>query len=288
MSSYRERAEEMVRNAGSIGSPPLIYDRLVEVINHPRSGAGDIAAVISEDQGLTTRLLKVVNSAFFALPWRVDTVSAAVRVVGTRQIRDLAVATAVISMFDSIPDDLVDMESFWHHSLACGVTARTLASHRGEDNVERFFVAGLLHDIGRLIMFTQAGPQMWLAMDMAREDSTPLVESERSATGTDHAQVGGALMDSWNFPAALRESVRYHHEPRRASRFPVEAAAVHVSDVVANAMGWGRSGAAVLPPLDPAAWDTLGIETGLLPLILEDAERQLEAALHLVTQRETV
>lgn len=280
--SPRARAEELVRHAGTVGSPPLIYERLVSVLNHPHSGAGDIAAVIGEDQGLTTRLLKVVNSAFFSLPWRVDTVSAAVRVVGTRQIRDLAVATAVLRMFSDIPDDLVDVQSFWHHSLAVGVTARVLSSHRGEDNIERYFVAGLLHDIGRLILFTTAGGDMARALGMVRDEGVTLLQAERAAAGTDHAHVGGALLDQWNFPSALREAVRYHHEPRRATHFPVETAAVHVSNLVANGLGWGRSGEASLPGFEPAAWDALGLDLGLLPLILEDAARQLEAALHLI------
>ncbi|MEQ9400728.1 MAG: HDOD domain-containing protein [Longimicrobiales bacterium] len=282
----RARAEELVRNAGSVGSPPLIYQRLVEVINHPRSAAGDIAGVIAEDQGLTTRLLKVVNSAFFSLPWRVDTVSAAVRVVGTRQIRDLAVATAVLRLFDDVPAELVDMESFWHHSLACGVTARVLASHRGEDNIERYFVAGLLHDVGRLILFTGAGAEMTAAMERARTEGCALFLAEREEAGVDHAVVGGALMDQWSFPPALREAVRYHHEPRRASQFPVETAAVHVADVVATAMAWGRSGETRVPPLDKDAWDTVGLDVDLAPMILDDAGRQMEAALHLIQGRE--
>ncbi len=279
------RARQLVEDAGHIASPPVIYQRLVEVINHPRSGAADIAAVIGEDQGLTTRLLKVVNSAFFSLPWKVDTVTAAVRVVGTQQIRDLAVATSVVSLFTDVPEDLLDMESFWHHSLACGVGARVLASHRGADNVERFFVAGLLHDLGRLVLLLSAGPEMREALLMAQEGGTPLLECERATVGTDHAHVGGVLLTQWDFPPALREAVRLHHQPRLARQFPVETAAVHLADVMANAMAWGRSGEARIPDFEPCAWNSLGLDHALIPLILEDAERQIEAAVHLVAGR---
>lgn len=274
------RPADLVAGATTIASPPQIYERLMTVINHPRSGSADIAAVIAEDQGLTARLLKIVNSAFFSFPRRIETVTTAVTIVGTGQIRDLALATSVMTLFQDVPADLVDMESFWFHSLACGTVARVMASHRRENNVERFFVSGLLHDIGRLIIYMEAGNAARDAIERCRVTGEPLHACESEVFGFEHAQVGGALLGQWAFPASFREAVAYHHRPRRASRFPVETAAVHVADVIANAMRWGCSGEPRVPPLDPDAWSRLGIDVGLLPIILEDAERQLEAAVH--------
>ena len=275
-------AREFAAGALTVASPPLVYEHLVRVINDPRSGPADIGQVISDDPGLTARLLKIVNSAFFAFPRRIETVTQAVTVVGTSQIRELAFATSVISMFDDVPGDLVDMKSFWHHSIACGVTARVIAAHRREANVEQFFVAGLLHDIGRLIIFAGAGREAREAIERARESEMPLHVAEREILGCDHAQVGGALMERWNISGAHREAVAYHHAPRLASRFPVEAAAVHVADIVAHALEWGRSGETRVPPFEPKAWETLGVETSLLPFILDEAERQEHDALHLL------
>lgn len=272
----------MAASAITVASPPLIYDRLVRVINDPRSGSADIGTVISDDQGLTVRLLKIVNSALFSFPRRIDTVAQAVTVVGTSQIRELAFATSVMTMFGDVPRELADMDSFWHHSLACGVTARVMAGHRREDNVERFFVAGLLHDIGRLIIFMKAGKEAREAMEVANDEGISLHAAERRVLGCDHAQVGDALMERWNISGAFREAVAYHHAPRMATRFPVETAAVHVADIAAHAMAWGGSGEARVPPFDASAWETLGVEVGLVPLILDEAERQTEAALHLL------
>ena len=183
-------AKAIVSRVETVASPPLVYERLVEVINHPRSGSADIARVIGEDQGLTGRLLRVVNSALFAFPRPVETVAQAVTVVGTSQIRDLALATSVTTLFDGVPGDLVDAESFWFHSLACGMTARAIAAHRGEDNVERFFVAGLLHDIGHMVTYMSAGDLAREALDRARTTGLPLHECEREVMGCDHGQVG--------------------------------------------------------------------------------------------------
>ncbi len=273
-------AQRLVEGAVKVASPPLVYNRLVEVINHPRAGSADIARVIGEDQGLTGRLLKVVNSAFYSFPRPVETVVAAVTVVGTSQIRDLALATSVMSLFDGVPKDLVDLESFWYHSLACGIMARTIAAQRGEDNIERFFVSGLLHDIGHLVIYMRAGAKGFEAIEMARSTGRPLCECEREVLSCDHAHVGHALLAQWNFPGAFQEAVAYHHHPRLASLFPVEVAATHVAEIAAHALRWGRSGGETVPPFDAAAWDVLDFEPDAIPRVVEETERQLQAAVH--------
>lgn len=275
------KAADLVAGAVTISSPPLIYQRLVEVINHPRSGPSDIAAVISEDQGLTVRLLRVVNSAFFSFPQRIETVTQAVTVVGTVQVRDLALATSVMTLFDDVPPELVSMESFWKHSLATGVAARVIAGIRQENNVERFFVAGLLHDVGRLIMCMRAGELVKDAMELVESTGGLLYTAEKDVFGFHHAKVGGLLMDQWNMPASYREGVAYHHNSRRASRFPVETAAVHVADIISNGMQWGSSGERRVPDVDAHAWDALDIDPTKLPMIFDDIEHQFGAVAQL-------
>ena len=274
--------QDLVQGSVRLASPPLIYERLMEVINHPRGGAADVAKVIREDSALTARLLKVVNSAFFSFPRRIDTVSQAVTVVGTSQVRDLALATSVVTLFKDIPPDLADMDGFWRHSLACGVGARVLAGFRRESNVERFFVAGILHDVGKLVLYLRAPEEAREAMETAREGAMLLHKAEWQVLGFDHTQVGEALLGLWNLPSILREAVHFHHHPLRATRFPVETAAVHTADVIANALGMGSGGEAYVPPLSPEAWDSLGIEVPFLPSAVEELERQFEAAVHLV------
>jgi len=273
--------QDVVRSVGTVVSPPQVYLKLVEVINHPRSGPADVGRVLSEDSGLTSRLLKLVNSAMFSFPQRIGSVTHAVQVVGTAQVRDLALATSIVTTFDGVPDDLVHMESFWRHSLACGVAARTLAALRRENNVERFFVAGLLHDVGRLVLFLSMPDAMRTALQQAKERGECLHTVEREVLGFDHAQVGAALMSSWNFPGVFTEVVGYHHMPALASRFPVEAAAVHAGDVIANGLFIGNSGQPVVPGLEAGAWDQLGIDANLPPSLLDDIERQYKDAAYI-------
>ena len=119
-------------------------------------------------------------------------------------------------------------------------------------------------------------------MEEARTRRTLFHLAERNVLGFDHGQVGEALLDQWNMPASLREALHYHHSPRRASRYPVETAAVHVADIMANALGFGHGGESFVPPLSPEAWDALGIDAALIPNAVEEMERQFSAAVHLV------
>lgn len=274
------RPADLLRGKVTLASPPLVYGRLMEVLSHPHAGSADIARVIAEDAGLTTRLLRVVNSAFFSFPREVWDVGQAVRVVGTTQVRDLALATSVMALFRDIPRDLVDMDSFWRHSLACGVTARAIAARRGEHNVERFFAGGVLHDLGHLVLYTHAGDEAREAILAARVSGRPLHECERSILGFDHAEVGQELLRMWNLPAPFLESVGHHHAPSRAGLFPVDAAAVHVAEVTVHALGEGSTGEEQVPPFDPWAWEVLGLPADEFPQVVEESERQLCAALN--------
>jgi putative nucleotidyltransferase with HDIG domain len=266
----------------SVASLPGIYLRLCDVINDPRSSAVDVGRVMAEDPGLTARLLRLVNSALYGFPSRIETVSQAISIVGTAQLSDLALATSVIRAFANMPEDLVTMESFWRHSVACGTTARVIASRRREPNVERFFVAGLLHDIGRPIIFMRAAVEERQALALAEEKTLALFEAEQQVMGFDHTHVGSALLEAWKLPLSLREAVAFHHHPERAHRFPVEAGTVHVADILANGLRLGSSGERMVPPFVPAAWDLLGLSPAIIPGILEEAERQYHAAVQVV------
>lgn len=274
--------KQLIEDSKELGSPPIIYRRLMEVINHPRGGAGDVANVIREDTALTARLLKLVNSAFFAFPKKIDTVSQAVSVVGTSQVRDLSLATSVTDMFSGVPADILDVEGFWKHSLACGVAARVVAGMRNEANVERFFVAGILHDVGRLVLLLRAPDVTRELMEAARAEEKLLYEVERAALGWDHARVGGMLMKHWSMPEALVEALALHHDPTRAQRYPVEAATMHVADILANALQMGSSGERFVPQISAGAWSKLGVAPQMVSFAVEEVDQQYTAAVHLL------
>ena len=169
---------------------------------------------------------------------------------------------------------MVNMESFWRHSVGCGLTAKMLATYRREANVELFFTAGILHDLGRLIMFQKEPERALEAMMRAKEENKLLYIAEREIFGYDHAAVGRVLVQSWKLPPRVEEVVAFHHSPAAASRFPVETSIVHVADVVTHVMRLGNSGESCVPPLDRKGWDSLGLSLNVLTPIVDQVERQ--------------
>ena len=251
--------ERLVQNVSTIHSLPLFYSRLDETINHPRSSITDIAKIISEDQGLTARVLKLANSPLFGYYSKIESITQAVTIIGIQQVRDIALALSVMDVFKGIPEDLVNMEQFWRHSIATGLTARLLATSQREANLERFFVAGILHDVGRLVMFTAIPDICRQMLEECRCGNRLLFQAEVERLAFDHAEVGGNLLRRWKIPPRIAEPVEFHHNCQRAAQYPRETAILHVADIIAHALELGNSGEIFVPRLDAAVWNGLNI-----------------------------
>ena len=266
--------DDFVNGSERLSTVPIVYAKLSEAINSPRSSVGYISTIIGQDASLTARLLRVVNSAFYGFPRKIDTISRAVLVVGTQQLRDLALATSVMKLFKKIPEKYVTMESFWRHSVSCGVAARTIAGYCREPNVERFFVAGILHDIGKLIIYDRMPDKSDVILKRAMESNELVYKVEQDIIGFDHAAVGGALIKAWRLPSNLEEVVMSHHAPILSTRYLRDASIIHVADAIVHAMQLGCSGEQFMPPVNEQAWKSLELSQEILPQIFDIVDRQ--------------
>jgi len=202
--------------------------------------------------------LKIANSPFYGFPSKIDKISLAVTLIGTREISGLALGLSVLSTFDKIPQKLLDMFSFLKHSVACGILTRMLASHKGISQTEQFFVSGLLHDLGRLILYCNFPEDSRNTLNLSRTTNNLLYEVERDYLGCNHSHVAKLLIKQWKLPISLENNVFYHHNPSEAPQ-PVPATLVHLADIITNGLGIGTSGERFVPPLDTEAWDSLGL-----------------------------
>ncbi|MEW6569701.1 MAG: HDOD domain-containing protein [Nitrospirota bacterium] len=273
---------DLIKGDVKVSSPPTVFFLLNEALNNPSISVLDIANIISGDQGLTARLLRLANSPFHGFPSKIETISQAVLILGTQQIHDLTLATTVLSLFEKLPKELVNIESFWYHSISCGLAARVIAAYRREPNVERFFVAGTLHDIGRLIMYMKM-PELSLdILVQSKKSGELLYKVERERMGFDHADVGGILLENWKLPLSIEEMVRFHHNPLRAMHFPIETAVIHVADIIAHAMQLGTSGERFVPPLDATAWERIEISPSIISSILKRVDQQFTETIRML------
>ncbi len=272
--------DRLLRNKLELPSLPVIFNQISEAIRDPRSSAFHVANIISNDSSLSALLLKIANSAFYSFPTKIDTISRAVAIIGTKQLSTIALGTCALSMFKDIPPDLMDMRSFWEHSITCGIVARIIASHKDNSTTERFFLAGLLHDIGRLTMYKYVPAQAKEALLRAKQTNSLLHKVEEEVFGFDHCLIGGMLFKEWRFPVTLEDSVRYHHGDSE-SEMSLEPAIVHLSDLIANALGIGTSGERLVPPLDTKAWEEIGLSTGVLSATINQADRHISETVHI-------
>ncbi len=267
----REDLDAIVRQDLELASHPEIFRQVLQAANDPTSSAAYVADVVSKDVALSVKLLKIVNTPYYGFPQKVETLSRAIVLLGSNKIVNLALGISVVSMFQGLDTDLLDMSAFWKHSVACGVVGMLLAMHCGEQDEERFFVAGLLHDVGRLIMLKNRlqSVQKVLAESRCRKMALHALEKER--WGFSHAELSRAVLEKWQLPESLVTAVGFHHSPGGCG-YAREAVMNHVADFLAHALDLGRSGATLMPPLDPEAWKSLGLSKNVLPVLARQVD----------------
>jgi putative nucleotidyltransferase with HDIG domain len=272
---------ELVRGVGALITLPDVFIRISQLVEDPNSNMADIARVVSQDPSFTVRLLRVANSSFYGFSSRIDTVPKAVAIIGTSQIRSLALATSVASSFDGLPNTLVSMENFWKHSLYCALAARTLAKQARKCDPDAVFTAALLHDIGELVIFNrmpqQAKEALLLVLDSG--DELPVHQAERQIMGFDHSQVGGELARQWKLPPMLEECIEFHHDIPAAQRFPREAALVHIANILALMAEVRTLDSGDVSPIDPRAWEMIGLNADdVIQSTVEEAQEGIAEA----------
>ncbi|HEX5364328.1 MAG TPA: HDOD domain-containing protein [Gallionella sp.] len=268
---------KLVRSVDGIATLPHIFIRINQLVNDPDSSMHDIARVVSQDLSFSMRLLRVANSPFYGFSSSIDTVDKAVSVIGTSKIRSLALSMSVASSFSSLLNDLVSMDNFWRHSLYCAVIARILAKQTGKCDPEVMFTAGLLHDIGELIIFNrlpeQAREVLLLVQDSV--DDLPMHVAERQILGFDHGQVGLELARQWNLPPMLEECIGYHHAVAEVQHFPREVALVHLANILAQMAELDTLDPADVTAIDPHAWELTGLGVEIVELVVREAQEEI-------------
>ncbi|MFM2092080.1 MAG: hypothetical protein RLZZ127_2569 [Planctomycetota bacterium] len=271
------RPETLLQGVGALGSLPTTWIAIRDTVERPGATTADIAAAAGRDPDLVVRLLRLANSAMYGLARRVESIPQAVGLLGTRQVCDLALACSVVERFKGVPPDLLDMATFWRHSVATAITCRLIAARRGEANPERMFVIGLLHDVGRLVFALRAPEALAAALARVRSGAAPATEAERAEIGFDHAVMGETLLTQWRLPPAVAKAVGNHHAALTASGHAIESACVHVADLLCHGLGFGSAGDAVpAPALVPAAWELTGLAPADLAGIADGLDRSLD------------
>ena len=248
-----KRLDDLVRQVRDLPSLPTSVTRVMQLTNDPKAGLSDVAQALASDQGLAARVLKLANSAYYGSSRRIGTVSEAVVILGMRTTRNLTLATSCQDMLErEVQGYFLPRGALWRHSLACAAAAQNLAKRANFRGTEEAFVAGLLHDIGKVVMSAYLKAEFAQVLTRVAKGKLTFSDAEREALGFDHAEVGARLLERWNLPAALVTAVRHHHVPSQVPE-NLLAALVHVADTICLTLGIGLGVDGMAYALDPNA-----------------------------------
>ncbi len=263
--------QELFQGDVEIPSLPEIYYDFKEAMEDPDGSFDRISEIITTDTGLSVRLLQIVNSAFYGFPSQIETISHAISVIGLEQLNNLVLSTVVMDRFKGIPDSVINMESFWKHSIACGLAARVIATHREEVNTERYFVAGMIHDVGRLVIALSAPFSILSVFMRCKSEEIPLHKAEKEVLGFNHTDVGKLLLEKWQLPVFHQNVVGNHHQEISTD---IESGILNLADCIANDLKLGDSGEASFHlELNNEIWGKLQLSEGNeIEKIMEEVE----------------
>ncbi|MBM4127885.1 MAG: HDOD domain-containing protein [Nitrospira sp.] len=275
-------ADELVQSCTSIFTLPDMYFRVRDVVDDPKSTTDDLVNAIKFDPAIAARLLRIVNSPLYGFPQQIDTLTRAVTLLGMQAVNDLVMATTVGRTFSGMTMQLMDMPMFWQKSVLCALLGGRIAKSCGIDDSERFFIEGLLRDIGHVVLYQTVPQRAQSALVEAGYLGAALAEVEQASIGCDFAEVGAELIRSWGMPAQIEQAIRYQLRPSEAGEFALHASIVHLAGVVADHEDLAPKGRQEGWPFEPHAVTTTGFAPAHLPNVLFEARAQLQDTLTLI------
>lgn len=270
--------ESLVSGIDRLVSLPEVSIKINHLLIQGDYSSSNLADIITHDSDISARLLRLVNSAFYGLPSRIDTIQRAVTVAGAHEVRNLVMATTAMRTFTGIPGELVDMDEFWRHAVTTGVLAQAISEHCHTLHSDRLFVAGMLHDLGRLVIYLTLPDKARKILLITGGDEWILAETEQEILGFSHMDVGAELFKSWGLPDGFQTIARYHHQPQLATDHQHDVAIVHIALAIARGQMAGFSIDEMLWAIEPSAWDTTGLNADdLSPFLPEMLQKSQDA-----------
>ncbi|MCU7891866.1 MAG: HDOD domain-containing protein [Candidatus Thiodiazotropha sp. (ex Ustalcina ferruginea)] len=251
--------KSLIKDIDHLVSLPDICIKVNQMMGAANYSASQVADIIIQDTDISARLLRLTNSALYGQQAKVETLSRAVAILGADELRNLVMATSAMRTFTNIPDELVNMTDYWRHSVTTGVMSQILAKHCNTLHSERLFVMGVLHDVGRLVIYLTLPAKATEILQITGGDNWVLPETEAQVLGFRNMDVGAELMRSWGLPNSFVAVTGHHHHPDQTTEYRLEVSLVHIAKAIANGEMVGLSVDEMLWAIDSSAWDATGL-----------------------------
>ncbi len=268
MDDRRNELKKIIMDTKTLPTLPGVINKLNTLSNDDKSSVQEMARIVSADQVLSARILRLANSPSYGF-YRVSTISNAMILLGVNVVKSLALSSSIFEIMEK------NSVGLWEHSLGTATAAGIIARKLAIPEVEEITTAGLLHDIGKVIIGLKCVEQMPEIRRMIKMDELYVIDAEKTVLDTDHAEVGGWLSKSWFLPEKLSEPIACHHNVIASEDHRVKTSVVHLADVLIKASGFGDSGDSYVPPVQQIAWETLKLDESLLKEIIVELEDKL-------------
>ena len=259
-SNHVTTLDDILNQVKDLPALPHVILKVVKMAAQPEVSAREIGQVIAQDPSFSVRLLKLANSSYYGLPQAVSTITDAVAMLGQHSVRNMALVAATQDvLYRAVSGYDLEAGDLWRHSLACAFAAEMLAVSCHYPESEEAFVAGLLHDVGKVIIgmhIEGAIPQIQAAM---QAKSCTFIEAERAVLGFDHAEVGGRIASHWNLPSNLVQAISWHHQPTRNGKLSTLAGITHIANGLCLMAGIGLGADGLCSTIDPVAYAALNL-----------------------------
>lgn len=269
-----QQIRHQIEQLESLPTVPVVAQKLLAVVDSPTMSMNEIGNLISMDQSLTVRLLKMVNSPIYGFPGRISSVSQALILLGLNVVKGMVLGVSVFEIMEKT------MGGLWEHSLCTAVAARTIAKMKGLNEPEEVMVSALIHDLGKVALKLKFPEKYNSALLLSKEDGMFIKESEEKVFELNHAEAGSWLAAKWNFPKALLEPIGYHHKPSLAKNAPLQTGIIHMADIIVRARGAGFAGDDFVPAVDPKVWEMLSMteaEIKSVLAVIDDTRQEAES-----------
>ena len=241
------------------------------MVESRNTSAEEVGKIISKDQILSAKVLRLINSAFYGFPGRISSITHGLVLLGFDVVKGLVLSTSVFDIM--INKGMADL---WRHSVGCATIAGIIARKLNQPEPEEVSTAALLHDFGKVVLKLELPEETNKAEKMVREKNIPIYEAENEVFEFTHATVGNWLCEKWNLPKTLSDPITYHHLPSLSRFAPLQTAMVHLSDILIKANGFGFGGDMFVSQIDKTAWENLKITPQILEEIIIDMDKGLD------------
>lgn len=257
----QELMQKILKEVDDLPPFSAVANRALRLTNDPNSSAIDISRVISFDPAFTARVLRMANSAYYGFARKVTTVSEAIVILGYETLKSVVLALTLQKLYSKeFHGYSLEKGDFWKHSVGCALASRLIAVQVKYPSLEEAFVAGLLHDVGKIILNQFIKEEVPKILDISSSEGLSFAEAERKVLGFDHQDVGAKVAEKWNFNDKIVEAILCHHRPNEADKDPVLTAIVHIADFICLSLGLGIGSDGMLYPLKKESMDILGLD----------------------------